>query len=69
MAVIKQRPTRCVVTVLPDTEHTAGVLLSKIAASPDDAVALMLKAGSTRARSVSGAKSNVWALSTVTGSA
>jgi hypothetical protein len=67
--VIEQRPTRSVVTVLPDTEHTAGVLLSKLAASPDEAVALMSKAGSTRARSVSGAKSSVWALGAVTGSA
>ncbi len=53
-------PTACNVTVFPVTVQTAGVVLAKLTASPDDAVADKLNGGSFSRLSGSGPKSIVW---------
>ncbi len=58
-------PTASSVTVLPVTAQTAGVVLAKLTASPDDAVADKLNGGSSGRLSGNGPKSIVWDCSAV----
>lgn len=60
LAVIVQVPAAASVTVLPLTVHTPGVLLRKLTARPDEAVALTVKAGSPTVLPVSAPKLMVW---------
>jgi hypothetical protein len=48
VAVIEQVPAARIVTVLPETEHTEGVVEEKLTPSPELAVALMVKDGAPK---------------------
>jgi len=59
-AVTRQEPVERMVTVEPETEHTPGVVVSKVTASPELAVAERPKGGSPKIRLGNAPKVMVW---------